>query len=96
MGYPDPSTEVAGTHEGRRRSWWRGRGHRLVAPTPNRLGTFESKGRQLAAPNSIRLGTSDLESLVDSGLGPPIGDPNRSSEVAGVLRGCRRPRWIAN
>ncbi|PKI66171.1 hypothetical protein CRG98_013424 [Punica granatum] len=32
-------------------------------------------------------------SSVDSGLGPPIGDPNPSTEVAGVLCGCWCPRW---
>ncbi|PKI47536.1 hypothetical protein CRG98_032126 [Punica granatum] len=27
------------------------------------------------------------------GLGPPIGDPDPSIEVASVLRGYRRPQW---
>ncbi|PKI71138.1 hypothetical protein CRG98_008436 [Punica granatum] len=35
-------------------------------------------------------------SPVDSGSGPPIGDPDPSTEVVGVLCGCRRPRWRAN
>ncbi|PKI74001.1 hypothetical protein CRG98_005618 [Punica granatum] len=35
----------------------------------------------------------DSGSLVDSGLGLPISDPNPSTEVAGDLYGCRRPWW---
>ncbi|PKI65287.1 hypothetical protein CRG98_014325 [Punica granatum] len=126
IGDLDPSTEVVGTHRGRRRSRWRGRGRRLAAPTQNqsrisnrrfsidsRLGSpnsdldpdpagthggrrpprWRGRGCRLAAltPNLPR--TSDSESSVGSGLGPPIGDPDSSTEVAGVLRGYRQPRW---
>ncbi|PKI75698.1 hypothetical protein CRG98_003958 [Punica granatum] len=35
IGDPEPSTEGVGTHRGHRRPRWRGRGRRLVIPTPN-------------------------------------------------------------
>ncbi|PKI70755.1 hypothetical protein CRG98_008847 [Punica granatum] len=35
----------------------------------------------------------ESKSPVNSGSEPPIGDPDPSAEGAGVLCGCRRPRW---
>ncbi|PKI41206.1 hypothetical protein CRG98_038394 [Punica granatum] len=48
------------------------------------------------APIPNRPGTFDSKSLVDSGLRPPTGDLDPSTEVAGVLYGYRRPRWRGN
>ncbi|OWM66927.1 hypothetical protein CDL15_Pgr008096 [Punica granatum] len=54
--------------------------------------------RQSAIPtpplrsSASSVGT-DGESSVDSGLRSPIGDPDLSTEVAGVLYGYRPPRW---
>ncbi|PKI71891.1 hypothetical protein CRG98_007750 [Punica granatum] len=40
-----------------------------------------------------RLGTSSWRSPFGSGLGSPIGNPDPSIEVVGVLCECRRPWW---
>ncbi|PKI34800.1 hypothetical protein CRG98_044817 [Punica granatum] len=77
---PNPSTVVAGTHGRRRRPRCRGQGCRLVAPTPNRLGTSDWRGRG-----------HRLESSIDSRLGPPSGDPDPSTEVASTHSGRQRP-----
>ncbi|PKI72711.1 hypothetical protein CRG98_006890 [Punica granatum] len=53
---------------------------------------WRGRGSRLAAPTLNLSKTSDSESSVDLGLGPPIGDPDPSSEVTSVLRGYRRPR----
>ncbi|PKI42490.1 hypothetical protein CRG98_037079 [Punica granatum] len=55
------------------------------------LISVEGSGSSIGGPNSNRSRTSDLVSPVDSGLEPPIGDPDPSTKVAGVLRGHRRP-----
>ncbi|PKI66810.1 hypothetical protein CRG98_012816, partial [Punica granatum] len=38
-------------------------------------------------------GDPESKSPIDSRLGPPIGDPDPSTEGADVLYGCQRPRW---
>ncbi|PKI45315.1 hypothetical protein CRG98_034276 [Punica granatum] len=58
-----------------------------------RLPRWRGRGRRLAAQTLNLPGTSYSESPVDSGLGPPIGDPDLSTEVVRVLRGYRLPRW---
>ncbi|PKI48385.1 hypothetical protein CRG98_031238, partial [Punica granatum] len=52
---------------------------------PRRRG----RSRRLAAPTPNRPGTSDLKSLVNSVLGPLIGYPDPSTEVAGFICGYR-------
>ncbi|PKI39198.1 hypothetical protein CRG98_040404 [Punica granatum] len=88
-----PLHEVAGNLSGRVEvAEWRSQpqidqGLRVSATSVNGLGS--------------PIGGSDLESTGDSepevpgrlGLGPPIGDPNPSTEVAGVFRGYRLPWW---
>ncbi|PKI58918.1 hypothetical protein CRG98_020664 [Punica granatum] len=91
IGDPDPSTEVADTHGGR---WRPSNPFTEVASVlcGCRRPRWRGRGRRLEAPTPNRSRTFDLESLVGLGLGPPIGDPNPSTEVASVLCGCRRPR----
>ncbi|OWM73536.1 hypothetical protein CDL15_Pgr026635 [Punica granatum] len=48
---------------------------------------------RLATLTPNRPRTPTRRSPVDSGSGPPIGDPDTSTEVADVLCGHRRPRW---
>ncbi|PKI45891.1 hypothetical protein CRG98_033690 [Punica granatum] len=68
IGDPNPFTEVVGTHAGRRRPQWRGRGRRLVAPTSNQRRTpdrgpqsIRSWGHQSATPTPpLRLPTSSV------------------------------------
>ncbi|PKI32021.1 hypothetical protein CRG98_047584 [Punica granatum] len=42
---------------------------------------------------SDELNNQHSKSSVDLGLGLPIGDPDPSIKVVGVLCGYRRPRW---
>ncbi|OWM63437.1 hypothetical protein CDL15_Pgr022182 [Punica granatum] len=50
---------------------------------------FRGRDRRLAALTPNRSGTSDLESPINLGLGPPISDPDSSTEVVGILCGYR-------
>ncbi|PKI61810.1 hypothetical protein CRG98_017787 [Punica granatum] len=107
IGDPDPSIEDTGTNEERWRARWRGRGHRLVAPTPK--GRFrsihrgpgtqedagdlvEGLGSLIDGPNPESIGDS-RRSPVDARLGPPINDPDPSIEVASVFCRYWQPRW---
>ncbi|PKI49456.1 hypothetical protein CRG98_030148 [Punica granatum] len=54
---------------------------------------WSGRGCRLAAPTTNRSGSFELESQVHSRSGPPIGDPDTSTEVVGAHRGHRRPRW---
>ncbi|PKI69084.1 hypothetical protein CRG98_010553 [Punica granatum] len=62
-------------------------------PRGYRRPRWRGRGRRLVAPIPNRPGTSNSESLVDLGLGPPIGDPDPSTEVTSILCEYRRPRW---
>ncbi|PKI78832.1 hypothetical protein CRG98_000792 [Punica granatum] len=44
-----------------------------------------------SAPKSTRISNSG--SRLIRGLGPPIGDPDPTLEVSGVLCGCQQPQW---
>ncbi|PKI45479.1 hypothetical protein CRG98_034134 [Punica granatum] len=48
---------------------------------------WRGQGHRLVAPTPNLSGTSHLKSSVYSRLGPPIGDPEPSTEIAGILRG---------
>ncbi|PKI53157.1 hypothetical protein CRG98_026462 [Punica granatum] len=85
-----------------------GEGHDLAVYQKG-LSYFSSRGRWrppwvpatsvegseslMAVPTPNRPKTSDLESPVDSGLGPPIGDLNPSTEIIVVACRYRRPQW---
>ncbi|PKI58914.1 hypothetical protein CRG98_020660 [Punica granatum] len=53
---------------------------------------WRGRGRRLAGSDPKSTGDFDSGSPVDSGSGPPIGDPDSSTEVADVLYGCQRPQ----
>ncbi|PKI43001.1 hypothetical protein CRG98_036608 [Punica granatum] len=80
----------------------RGRGRQSVTLTPpprspaSSVGAgdlYEGVGVVDWWPQTPNRPGTRWRSLVDSGFGPPIGDPNPSTEVAGTHRGCRRLRW---
>ncbi|PKI61613.1 hypothetical protein CRG98_017988 [Punica granatum] len=68
-------------HRERRRPLW--------VPTPS----VERSGLPINGPDLESTGDFDSGSLVHSGSGPPIGDPDPSTEGAGTYKGRRRPRW---
>ncbi|PKI77021.1 hypothetical protein CRG98_002524, partial [Punica granatum] len=47
----------------------------------------------IGVPNPESTGGFDSRSPIDSRSGPPISDLDPSTEVVGVLCGCRRPWW---
>ncbi|PKI74507.1 hypothetical protein CRG98_005127 [Punica granatum] len=66
------------------------RGHRYPRRMP--ATSVEGSGSPIGGPNPESTEDLRLGVLVDSGLGSPIDDLDPSIEVAGVLRGYRRPR----
>ncbi|PKI56174.1 hypothetical protein CRG98_023442 [Punica granatum] len=48
---------------------------------------------QISGPCPESKGISNSRSQSIRGLGPPIGDPDPTLEVSGILCGCRQPRW---
>ncbi|PKI45082.1 hypothetical protein CRG98_034544 [Punica granatum] len=85
-------------HRGRRRSpWWiRDRGHQSTTLTPPSRASAFSMGVG-ALGGGVRVADWQPRPRIDRGprlgSGLPIGDHDPSTEVAGVLCGCRRPRW---
>ncbi|PKI48324.1 hypothetical protein CRG98_031272 [Punica granatum] len=85
----------------------RGRGRQSGAPTGDlgggvrvagthggrRRPRWRGQGRRLATPIPNLSRTPSRRSPFDSGLGPPINDPDPSTEVIGVLCRYLRPRW---
>ncbi|OWM84485.1 hypothetical protein CDL15_Pgr000925 [Punica granatum] len=48
----------------------------------------------IGGPDPESTGDPESKSLVDlPESGPPISDPDLSTEVTNVLCGCRRPQW---